>query len=50
MGPIVLIAVVTVAAVVILSDLFVTERRRRRSLRSYFVPQDEGEQRVELRG
>jgi hypothetical protein len=41
MGSIVLISIVMAAAVVILSDLFVTERRRRRTLRSYFVPQDE---------
>jgi hypothetical protein len=40
MGSIVLIGVVAVLAVVIVSDLFVTERRRRRDLRSYFVPQD----------
>ncbi len=43
MGYFVLIGVVAVAALVILSDLFVTERRRRRTLASYFVPQDEPE-------
>jgi hypothetical protein len=41
MGSIVLIVVVAVAALVIFSDLFVTERRRRRTLRSYFVPQED---------
>jgi len=50
MGYIVLIAIVTVAAVVMLSDMFVTEARRRRSLRSYFVPQDEEPEPHQLRG
>jgi len=39
-------AILTVLAVaslaIIASDVFFTERRRRRSLRDYFAPQDDG--------
>jgi hypothetical protein len=50
MASVFLIALVAVAAVVMVSDLLVTEARRRRSLRSYFVPQDEEPEPQHLRG